>query len=65
MPTSPNDEQDVNEAQDMLDGEKKPAEAQYVSVDFQLDKVHFVIKALSSLIIVQFQYWGYYCNVLS
>ena len=56
MPTWPNDAQNLNEAPDMLDKEKKPAEAQYVSVDFQLDKVHFVIKALSSLIIVQFQY---------
>ena len=55
MPTLPNDAQNLNEAPDMLDEEKKPAEAQYVSVDFQLDKVHFVIKALSSLIIVQFK----------
>ena len=44
MPTLPNDAQNLNEAPDMLDEEKKPAEAQYVSVDFQLDKVHFAIK---------------------
>ena len=44
MPTWPNDAQNLKEAPDMLDEDKKPAEAQYVSVDFQLDKVHFVIK---------------------
>ena len=44
MPTWLNDAQNVNEAPDMLDEDKKPAEAQYVSADFQIDKVHFVIK---------------------
>ena len=39
-----NDAQNLKEATDMLDEDKKPSEAQYVSVDFQLDKVHFVIK---------------------
>ena len=45
IPTWPNDAQNLNEAPDMLDEDKKPAEAQYVSADFQIDKVHFVIKA--------------------
>ena len=45
IPTWPNDAQNLNEAPDMLDEDKKPAEAQYDSVHFQLDKVHFVIKA--------------------
>ena len=44
MPTWPNDAQNVNEAPDMLDEDKMPAEAQYDSVHFQLDKVHFVIE---------------------
>ena len=44
MPTWPNDAKNLDEAQDILHEDKKLAEAQYVSVDFQLDKVHFVIK---------------------
>ena len=44
MPTWLNDARNLNEAPDMLDEDKMPAEAQSVSVDFQLDKVHFVIK---------------------
>ena len=44
MPTWLNDAQNLNEAPDMLDEDKTPAEAQSVSVDFQLDKVHFVTK---------------------
>ena len=44
MPTQLNDAQNLNEAPDMLYEDKKPAEAQSVSVDFKLDKVDFVIK---------------------
>ena len=44
MPTWVNDAQNPNEAPDMLDEDKLPAEAQSVSVDFQLDKVHLFIK---------------------
>ena len=44
MPTWLNDAQNLNEAPDVLDEDRKPAEAQSVSVDFQLDKVDFVIK---------------------
>ena len=56
MPTWLNDARNLNEAPDMLDEDKKPAEARSVSVDFQLDKVHFVIKVKSSLIIVNIRY---------
>ena len=41
MPTWLNVAQNLNEAPDMLDEDEKPAVAQSVSVDFQLDKVHF------------------------
>ena len=44
MPTWVNDAQNLNDTPDRLDEDKKPAEAQSVSVDFQLDKVHLVIK---------------------